>query len=319
MERNNILVLAEHDNLELKAATGKTVSAARQLPGEITLLIVGSPAATVLQAASRLPGVRQIWLDDSSCYQDFLAENVATLVAELGKDFAYILAPASTHGKNILPRVAALLGVAQISEVIKIISPNTYQRPTYAGNVLETVQSVDPIQVLTVRTTAFSAFPLSATEVAIEKIAKPFDLKLSQRVSQETPRRERPELTSARIVVSGGRGLQSKEKFKLIEEIADQLGAAIGASRAAVDAGFISNEYQVGQTGKVVAPELYLAVGISGAIQHVAGMKDSKIIVAINCDPNAPIFEIADYRFVGDLFQILPALQQELAIRLDKA
>ncbi len=322
MTQQNILVLAEHDNVDLKQSTANTLRAASELPGEITLLVVGHGCASVAKAASCLPRVSKVWLCDAPCYQHDLAENMGQLLATLGKDFAYILAPATTFGKNILPRAAALLDVAQISEIIQVVSPDTFVRPVYAGNVLETVRSLDPIKVITIRPTAFEPLSdLSATEspVLIETLDKIVDLKMSQFVSKEASMTKRPELTSARIVVAGGRGLGSADNFKvLLEGLADQLGAAIGASRAAVDAGFIANDYQIGQTGKVVAPDLYIAVGISGAIQHMAGMKDSKVIVAINKDPEAPIFQIADYGLVGDLFEILPELSQELAIRKQK-
>src|SRR5690349_1090951 len=316
MTQQNILVLAEHDNVDLKQSTANTLRAASELPGEITLLVAGHDCASVAKAASCLPRVSKVWLCDAPCYQHDLAENMGQLLATLGKDFAYILAPATTFGKNILPRAAALLDVAQISEIIQVVSTDTFVRPVYAGNVLETIRSLDPIKVITVRPTAFEPLPdLSATAspALIETVDKIVDLKMSQFVSKEASMTKRPELTSARIVVAGGRGLGSADNFKvLLEALADQLGAAIGASRAAVDAGFIANDYQIGQTGKVVAPDLYIAVGISGAIQHMAGMKDSKVIVAINKDPDAPIFQIADYGLVGDLFEIIPELTAAL-------
>lgn len=322
MTQQHILVLAEHDNLDLKKSTENTLRAASELPGEITVLVAGYNCASVATAASFLPRVSKVLLCDAPCYQHDLAENLAQLLVELGKSFAYILAPATTFGKNILPRAAALLDVAQVSEIIKIISPDTFVRPIYAGNVLETIRSLDPIKVITVRSTAFEPLAdLSATKspALIESLDKTVDLKISQFMSKEASVTKRPELTSARIVVAGGRGLGSADNFKvLLEALADQLGAAIGASRAAVDAGFIANDYQIGQTGKVVAPDLYIAVGISGAIQHMAGMKDSKVIVAINKDADAPIFQVADYGLVGDLFEILPELSQELAIRKQK-
>lgn len=326
MVQQNILVLAEHDNHMLKKSTENTIRAASELPGEVTVLVAGYQCSAVAAAVSQLPGVNNVWLCDASCYQHHLAENIGQLLAEIGKDFAYILAPATTFGKNILPRAAALLDVAQISEIIQVVSKDTFVRPIYAGNVLETVKSLDPIKVITIRPTAFEALPVSSPkEIVVEKKDLIIDLKISKFINTQASITKRPELTSARVVVAGGRGLASAEKFKLLlENLADQLGAAIGtgvaigASRAAVDAGFIANDYQIGQTGKVVAPDLYIAVGISGAIQHLAGMKDSKVIVAINKDPDAPIFQVADFGLVGDLFQILPELSQELAIRKQK-
>jgi electron transfer flavoprotein alpha subunit len=320
MIQKNILVLAEHDNQHLAQSTENTIRAASELPGEITVLIAGYHCKNVVAAAQTLSNVNRIWVCDSPSYQQGLAENIGVLMSEIGKDFAYILAPATTFGKNILPRVAALLDVAQISEIIQIVSEDTFVRPIYAGNVLETVKALDPIRVITVRPTAFEALSdISTTTPLVETLDIVIDSKNSEFLNKAVSITKRPELTSASIVVAGGRGLASAEKFKLLlEELADQLGAAIGASRAAVDAGFISNDYQVGQTGKVVAPDLYIAVGISGAIQHLAGMKDSKVIVAINQDPDAPIFQVADYGLVGDLFQILPELSQELAIRKQK-
>lgn len=324
--QKNILVLAEHDNHVLKKSTENTIRAASELPGEIVVLVVGYQCSAVAAAVSQLPWIHKVWLCDAPCYEHDLAENIGQLLAEIGKNFAYILAPATTFGKNILPRAAALLDVAQISEIIQVVSEDTFERPIYAGNVLETVKALDPIKVITVRPTAFEALDeITGNEVFIEKIDINIDLKLSTFIKKQSSSTKRPELTSARVVVAGGRGLVSAENFKLLlENLADQLGAAIGAgvaigaSRAAVDAGFIVNDYQIGQTGKVVAPDLYIAVGISGAIQHLAGMKDSKVIVAINKDPDAPIFQIADYGLVGDLFQILPELSQELAIRKQK-
>ncbi len=319
MVRSGILVLAEHDNNELKKSTENTIAAAKQLTGEVTVLIAGTPSEAVVSAATALMGVSRVWVCHASCFEQGLSENIAELIKLKGKDFSYILAPATTYGKNILPRAAALLGVAQLSDIIQILGPDLFVRPIYAGNAVETVQSLDPIRVLTIRTTAFTSLGQTAPLAPVEYLSETVDLKLSQFVAKEATASLRPELTGARRVVAGGRGLKSRENFKLLEILADQLGAALGASRAAVDAGFVTNDFQVGQTGKVVAPELYIAIGISGAIQHIAGMKDSQIIVAINQDPNAPIFQIADYGLVGDLFQILPELTQELAIQMGKS
>jgi electron transfer flavoprotein alpha subunit len=320
MAQQNILVLAEHDNEILKKSTATTLAAARLLPGEITVLVIGAHCEEVAEKASQLEGVARVWLADSPVYHGGLAENIAELIAAVGKEFAYILAAATTYGKNILPRAAALLDMGQISEIIRIIAPDTFVRSIYAGNALATVQSLDPIKLLTVRPTAFEAVRITTHKAPIERLSQVVDLKLSQFISRQATVSERPELTSARVVVAGGRGLQSGENFRrLLEEVADKLGGALGASRAAVDAGFVPNDYQVGQTGKVVAPDLYIAVGISGAIQHLAGMKDSKVIVAINKDPDAPIFQVADYGLVGDLFTLVPELSQELAIRMEKS
>ena len=313
-----ILVLAEHNDEVLQPSTLTTLSAARLLPGEITVLLVGRECSKIVKQVETLQGVSRVLVAESSLFEGNLAEVIADLMQEIGKNYQYILAGATSFGKNILPRVAALLDVAQISDVIAIISADTFTRPIYAGNALMTLQSLDPIKVMTIRSTAFSPIPkLNAPNptLSIERISYQKDLGLSTFLSLEASSSQRPELTSAKRVVSGGRGLQSRENFKLIEELADILNAAIGASRAAVDAGFISNDFQVGQTGKVVAPELYIAVGISGAIQHLAGMKDSKVIVAINKDPDAPIFQLADYALVGDLFKIVPELSHELTIR----
>jgi len=324
------LVLAEHDNHTLKSVTANTVSAAGQLnsqekneKGKVTILVAGKACEKVAQQASQLEGVEQVLLAEAAHYEHGLAENIVPLLLEVAKSSQckYIIAPSTTYGKNILPRLAALLNVSQISDVIQIISNDTFVHPIYAGNALETVQSLDPIKVLTIRTIAFeSAAPLTKeTPTTTEPIAPIIripateDLKRSSFIRTESSPTSRPELSAAHIVVSGGRGLQSKENFKLLESLADTLGAAIGASRAAVDAGFVPNDYQVGQTGKVVAPALYIAVGISGAIQHLAGMKDSKVIVAINKDSEAPIFQVADYGLVGDLFEILPELTKALA------
>lgn len=314
----NILILAEHDNQTLKAATLSTITAAKKLSGNITLLVAGYECESVAKASAKLDGVDKVLWSDAPHYAHVLAENIAALMQELCRlkeetdSYEYILAPATTYGKNILPRLAALLNVAQISEITEIVSMDTFMRPTYAGNVIETVQTFDPVKVITVRATSFEKTQEVAQAAPIEKITALNSLNLSRFLKQEERKSKRPDLNAANIVISGGRGLQTKENFKLIEEIAEKLGAAIGASRAAVDAGLAPNDYQVGQTGKVVAPELYIAIGISGAIQHIAGMKDSKVIVAINKDKDAAIFEVCDYYLVGDLFEILPALKAEL-------
>lgn len=308
----NILVIAEHDNKQLKPATLKTVAAAQQVGSNITMLVIGHQCNAVAQAASKVNGVQKVIVADNACYEHQLAENIALLIRELAVNYAYIFAPATTFGKNVLPRVAALLDVAQISDVIKIISADTFVRPIYAGNALATVQSKDACKIITVRTTAFAKAESGANSAPIENCDLVFESAKSRFVKHELSVSARPELTAARVIISGGRGMQNGENFKLLEELADHLGAAIGASRAAVDAGFVPNDYQVGQTGKVVAPELYIAVGISGAIQHLAGMKDSKVIVAINKDPDAAIFQLADYGLVGDLFEILPQLTAEV-------
>ena len=307
-----ILIIAEHDKTALKSATLHIISAAAELGGDIDLFIIGDQCAGVAENATSLPHIKNILLAENSVYAHQLAENCAELIAKISKDYQYVLAPASTFGKNLLPRVAALLDVALVSDIVKIISADTFVRPIYAGNVLATVQASDKIKLLTVRTTAFSIVEGKPSGAPVLRISDVIENKLSRFEKQTITKSERPELTSAHVVISGGRGLKSAENFKLLESIADQLNAAIGASRAAVDAGFAPNDYQVGQTGKVVAPELYIAVGISGAIQHLAGMKDSKVIVAINNDPEAPIFEVADYALVGDLFKILPELEAEL-------
>lgn len=307
------LVVAEHDNKILKPATLNTVTAAKQLCSDIVVLIVGSECKSVAESAAKIEGITAVILADATEYQHLLAENIAPLVVKLAADFTHVLAPATTFGKNIMPRVAALLDVAQISDCIQIITADTFVRPIYAGNALATVQSTDPIKIITIRTTGFLAAKFCADTAAIETCDVVFNNDAVRFLTHELSKSERPELTAAKIIVSGGRGMQSGENFKLLETLADRLGAAIGASRAAVDAGFVPNDYQVGQTGKVVAPELYIAIGISGAIQHLAGMKDSKVIVAINKDADAPIFQIADYGLVGDLFEILPQLMTELA------
>ncbi len=308
-----ILVMAEHDNQNLKSATYHTLTAAAQLGAEVDMLILGYHCQSVAQQAASLSNLAHVLVADDAVYEHQLAENSAALIHELAPQYEYIIAAATTFGKNLLPRVAALLDVAMISDVTKIISNDTFVRPIYAGNALATIKINESIKLLTIRTTAFQAATSDESKTAeIKTLSIVIPNSLSQFVKETLTQSSRPELTSARIVISGGRGLKSAENFKLLEAIADRLGAAVGASRAAVDAGFVPNDYQVGQTGKVVAPDLYIAVGISGAIQHLAGMKDSKIIVAINSDPEAPIFQAADYGLVGDLFKLLPELQQEL-------
>ncbi|MDP2794085.1 MAG: FAD-binding protein [Sulfurisoma sp.] len=308
----SILVIAEHDNAGLKAATLNTVTAAAKIGGEIHLLVAGSGCAGAAQAAAQLAGVTKVLVADAPHYAGQIAENEAALIVANAPGHTHILAPATSHGKNTLPRVAALLDVAQISEIVAVESPDTFVRPIYAGNALATVKSADAVKVITVRTTAFDAAGQGGS-AAIENIAAGPDLGLSKLVGREMTKSTRPELGAAKVIVSGGRGLASGENYHtLLEPLADKLNAALGASRAAVDAGFVPNDYQVGQTGKIVAPQLYIAIGISGAIQHLAGMKDSKVIVAINKDPEAPIFQVADYGLVGDLFQIVPELTAAL-------
>ena len=306
-----VLVFAEHDNNTLKPATLNTVTAALAF-GAPTVLVAGSKCQPVAEAAAKIAGVEKVLVADAPFFEHPLAEAAAPLIVRLGADLTHLLAPATTNGKNIMPRVAALLDVAMISEITAVVDADTFVRPIYAGNAMATVKSSDATKVLTVRATAFDAAPAEGGSAVIEAISPGEDPGLSRLVGQELTKSERPELTAARIIISGGRGMGTGENFKLIEEVADKLGAAVGASRAAVDAGFVPNDYQVGQTGKVVAPELYIAVGISGAIQHLAGMKDSKVIVAINKDEEAPIFQVADYGLVADLFQALPELAAEL-------
>ncbi len=310
-----VLVIAEHDKASLGPATLNTVTAATAL-GEVTVLVAGSNCRPVAEAAAAVDGVAKVLLADGPALEHGLAENLAPLIQGLGGEYGHLLAPATTFGKNLMPRVAALLDVQQISEITAVESEDTFVRPIYAGNAMATVQSTDSVKVVTVRTTAFEAAQANdegdSGSADIEEIGGGGDSGLSSFVGHELTKSERPELTSASIVISGGRGMQSGENFKMLEDIADKLGAAVGASRAAVDAGFVPNDYQVGQTGKVVAPDLYIAVGISGAIQHLAGMKDSKVIVAINKDGEAPIFQIADYGLVQDLFEALPELLSEL-------
>jgi electron transfer flavoprotein alpha subunit len=305
------LVIAEHDNVSLKGSTLNTVTAALQCGGEVHVLVAGHEAHTAAAAAATLTGVTLVLLADGPQFNDGLAENVAEQVVTLADKYSHILAPATAYGKNILPRVAARLDVAQISEITKVLTPDTFERPIYAGNAIATVQSTDPVKVVTVRITGFDA-ALMGGSAAVAPVTAVSDTGKSRVLAREVAKLERPELTAAKVIVSGGRGMGSGEAFKILEPLADKLGAAIGASRAAVDAGFVPNDWQVGQTGKVVAPQLYIAVGISGAIQHLAGMKDSKTIVAINKDPEAPIFQVADYGIVGDLFDIVPALSVAL-------
>jgi electron transfer flavoprotein alpha subunit len=307
----SVLVFAEHDNTTLKPATLNTVSAAEAL-GTPIVLVVGANCSRAAEQATKIAGVEKVLVADAPFFEHPLAEAAAPLIAGLSKGFTHLLAPATTTGKNVMPRVAALLDVAMISDITGIVDADTFVRPIYAGNAMATVKSGDAVKVITVRTTAFDLASAEGGSAAIETVSPGEDPGLSRLVGQELTKSERPELTAARIVISGGRGMGNGENFKLIEEVADKLGAAVGASRAAVDAGFVPNDYQVGQTGKVVAPELYIAVGISGAIQHLAGMKDSKIIVAINKDEEAPIFQVADYGLVADLFQALPELATEL-------
>jgi len=307
----SILVFAEQENKILKADTLKTVAAAQAIGGDIHLLVAGSNCQDVAQEASKVNGVAKVLVADNAAYEHQLAENVSLLVTELADDYDHILATALTTGKNFMPRVAALLDVAQISDIIAVESSDTFVRPIYAGNAIATVQSLDSKKVITVRTTGFDSVATdgSAEVVALEAVT---DAAISSHVSDEFTVSERPELGAASVIISGGRGMQNGDNFKLLEGIADKLGAGIGASRAAVDAGFVPNDMQVGQTGKIVAPDLYIAVGISGAIQHLAGMKDSKVIVAINKDPEAPIFQVADYGLVADLFEALPELEAKL-------
>jgi electron transfer flavoprotein alpha subunit len=308
------LLIAEHDNQGLKDATAKALTPALQLGGEVHVLIAGHQAQGAAQAAAKLQGVTKVLHCDAPVFERPLAEPMAALVVSLIDRYDTVVAPATTNGKNYMPRIAAMLDVMQISEITEVNSPDTFVRLIYAGNAVQTVQSTDKKKIITVRTAAFQATGEGGS-APVETVAPPADPGLSSYVGENLSKSDRPELTSARIVISGGRGMQNGENFKLLEEVADKLGAAVGASRAAVDAGFVPNDYQVGQTGKVVAPELYIAVGISGAIQHLAGMKDSKVIVAINKDEEAPIFQVADYGIVGDLFKIVPELTAELQKR----
>ena len=306
------LILAEHDNSELKPATLNAVTAARALNGSIDILVAGSNCKGAAEGASKIEGVNKVLVADSEEYANALAENVANLVSKIAGNYSHILATATTSAKNIMPRVAALRDVQQISEISEVIDTETFVRPIYAGNAMATVKSSDSLKVITVRGTSFEAAEDNGGSAAIEQVEASGDLGLSSYIGSELSASERPDLTSARIVISGGRGMQSGENFPIIEAVADKLGAAVGASRAAVDAGYVPNDYQVGQTGKVVAPDLYIAVGISGAIQHLAGMKESKVIVAINKDEEAPIFQVADFGLVADLFKAVPELDDEL-------
>ncbi len=308
----SILVIAEHDNAELKAATLNVVAAALQIGGDIDLLVAGEGCAAVAESAAKIPGVNKILVADNAAYAHQLAENVAPLVSELAAGYSHVLACATTTGKNVMPRVAAMLDVAQLSDVTAVESADTFLRPIYAGNAIATVQSSDAIKVLTIRGTGFDAAPAEGGSAAVEAVSSVHDAGISSFVKEELAQSDRPELTAARIIISGGRGMGNGENFAMLEQVADKLGAAVGASRAAVDAGFVPNDMQVGQTGKIVAPDLYVAVGISGAIQHLAGMKDSKVIVAINKDEEAPIFQVADYGLVADLFDAVPELNKQL-------
>jgi len=306
------LVIAEHDNASLKGSTHHTVTAAAQCGGDVHVLVAGSNASAAAAAAAQIAGVSKVLVADAPYFAEGLAENVAEQILAIAGSYSHILAPATAYGKNILPRVAAKLDVAQISEITKVDAPDTFERPIYAGNAIAYVQSSDKVKVITVRTTGFDAAAATGGSAATENVAAVADVGKSSFVGREVAKSDRPELTAAKIIVSGGRGIGSAENFKVLEPLADKLNAAMGASRAAVDAGFVPNDWQVGQTGKIVAPSLYIAVGISGAIQHLAGMKDSKTIVAINKDPEAPIFSVADYGIVGDLFEVVPELVKEL-------
>ena len=304
----SILVIAEHDNNELKGSTLNTVTAASEIGGDVSVLVVGSDSSSVAEQASKISGINSVIHVDDPIYKNFLAEDLGNLVVSVADGFSYVLAPATTFGKNFLPRVAAKLDVQQISDIISVEDADTFKRPIYAGSCIATVKSSDTVKVITVRTTAFDASPMIDASVTVNSGAVVDSLKNASFVSDEIAESDRPELTAADVIVSGGRALGSSENFEIIEALADKLGAAVGASRAAVDAGYVPNDYQVGQTGKIVAPNLYIAIGISGAIQHLAGMKDSKVIVAINKDEDAPIFQVADYGLVGDLFEAVPEL-----------
>ena len=309
----SVLVVAEHDNKAIRKATLNAVAAAQKIGDDLHVLVAGHQAGDAAKAASQIAGVKKVLHADAPHLAEFLAENVAALVVSLAKGYTHVLAPSTSNGKNVMPRVAALLDVQQISDIVGVEGPDTFVRPIYAGNALATVKSKDAIKVITVRTTAFDAVATTGGSAQVETIAAPADAGLSSFVGREVSKSERPELTGAKIIVSGGRGMGSGDNFtKVLEPLADKLGAAMGASRAAVDAGFVPNDWQVGQTGKIVAPDLYIAVGISGAIQHLAGMKDSRVIVAINKDEEAPIFQVADYGLVGDLFQLVPTIVEEL-------
>lgn len=308
----SVLVYADHNNASLNAATLNTVTAAKQIGGDVVILVAGEGCGAVAEAAAKVDGVAKVLVADNALYAHQLAENIGLLVAEVGKDYSHILASTTSTAKSFLPRVAALLDVAQISDIIRVESADTFARPIYAGNAIATVQSTDAIKVISVRGTGFDATAAEGGSAAVEALDLAKDAAVSAFVNEEIVKSERPELTAASIIISGGRGMQNGDNFKMLEAVADKLGAALGASRAAVDAGFVPNDMQVGQTGKIVAPDLYIAVGISGAIQHLAGMKDSKVIVAINKDAEAPIFQVADYGLVADLFEAVPALEKLL-------
>jgi electron transfer flavoprotein alpha subunit len=308
----SVLVYVEHDNSSVKAATLNAVAAAKAIGGDVHLLVAGQSCGGVAEAASRIEGVSKVLVADAAHYANQLAENVSALVASVGKGYSHVLAASTSNGKNFMPRVAALLDSQMLSEISGVVSADTFKRPIFAGNAIATVQSADAIKVITVRGTSFDPVKAEGGSAAIEQVGAAADAGVSSFVGEELAKSDRPELTAARIVVSGGRGMGSGDNFRIIEGLADKLGAAVGASRAAVDAGFAPNDMQVGQTGKVVAPELYIAVGISGAIQHLAGMKDSKVIVAVNKDAEAPIFQVADYGLVADLFEAVPALTSQV-------
>ena len=308
----SILVIAEHDNSELKVATLNTVAAGIEIGGDIDVLIAGSDCDSVAESASQIPGVSKVLVANKECYKDALAENIGNLVVELAEGYTHIISPATTSGKNFMPRVAAKLDVSQVSDISAVISEDTFERPIYAGNCIATVQSTDSVKVITVRTTGFDACEATGGSAMITSIDNDTNAGISSFIKEEIAESDRPELTAADVVISGGRGMQNGDNLSLLNGIADKLGASIGASRAAVDSGFVPNDMQVGQTGKIVAPDLYIAVGISGAIQHLAGMKDSKVIVAINKDEEAPIFQVADYGLVADLFDALPELEAKL-------
>ena len=308
----SVLVLIEHDNKIVKASSLNTITAAKKIDQKVHAIVIGENCKKVSEEVSKFDGIEEVLLADNKIHANHLAENMAPLIVEIAKNYTHILAPSSTFGKNIMPRVAASLDVAQLSDIISVINSDIFIRPIYAGNANSKIQSLDKIKIITVRTTTFEATKKEGGKAKITEIPIGKDMNISKFVKNELNKSDRPELTSAGIIVSGGRGMESGKNFSLLEELADKLKAAIGASRAAVDAGFVPNDYQVGQTGKVVAPELYIAVGISGAIQHLAGMKESKIIVAINKDEEAPIFQVADYGLVGDLFQVLPELTKEI-------
>ena len=306
----SILVVAEHDNNEIKAATLHTVAAAQKIGSDISLVVAGHNCGSATEAAQKIAGITKVLVADNAADEHMLAENIAALIAQIGSEYSHIFAPATSSGKNIMPRAAALLDVSQVSDIIEVVDTDTFKRPIYAGNAIETVKSTDNIKVITVRTTGFDAVTAEGGQASAEPLGIIIDTGNSSFVKEELAKTDRPELTAARIVISGGRGMQNGENFKHLYQVADILGAAVGASRAAVDAGFVPNDMQVGQTGKIVAPDLYVAVGISGAIQHLAGMKDSKVIVAINKDEEAPIFQVADYGLVADLFNVLPEFER---------